>query len=214
MHFKVVFLSGIAAFISAAPATAGSGVYFGGGLGIESPANSKWNVPSLKQVGQYDLKSSNTFTLDAGYKFSTGLRIELQGQYGQFDLSKLTPPSLVAPLKGHISDSTLYLNAKYDFEVFNGWGGTIGAGLGSTWNVAHGSTAAGFSVLNGNDRAFAWQVSAGISHRVLSNVDLQIEYRYQGSGTTTATQSGVGAFKFGSLQSQTVTISAQVYISP
>ena len=214
MHFKRMLLGGIAVLASSAPAAAGSGMYFGGGLGIESPANSKWNVPSLHQVGQYDLKSSNTFTLDAGYKFGTGLRIELQGQYGQFDLSKLTPPSLAAPLKGHISDVTLYLNAKYDFEVFSGWGGTIGAGLGSTWNDSHGSTAAGFSVLSGNDRAFAWQVSAGISHQVLSNVDLQVEYRYQGSGTTTATQSGVGVFKFGSIQSQTVTISAQVYLAP
>ena len=214
MHIKAMLIAGIAVVASAAPAAATSGVYFGGGLGIESPANSKWNVPSLKQVGQYDLKSSNTFTLDAGYKFGTGLRIELQGQYGQFDLSKLTPPSLAAPLKGQVSDVTLYLNAKYDFQVFSGWGGTIGAGLGSNWNTAHGSTTAGLSILNGNDRAFAWQVSAGVSHEVLSNVDLQVEYRYQGSGTTTATQSGVGAFKFGSIQSQTVTISAQVYLSP
>ena len=213
MHFKAMFLGAFAVLASAAPAAAGSGVYFGGGLGIESPANSKWDVPSLKQVGQYDLKSSNTFTLDAGYKFGTGLRIELQGQYGQFDLSKLTPPSLAAPLKGHVSDVTLYLNAKYDFQVFSGWGGTIGAGLGSKWSTAQGSTTAGLSILSGGDRAFAWQVSAGISHQVLSNVDLQVEYRYQGSGTITAMQSGIGAFKFGSIQSQTVTISAQIYVS-
>ena len=209
-------LSGtVAALIAAAtPACAGGGFYFGGGLGIESPANSTWRVPALNQVGQYDLEQSNTFLFDAGYKMPSGVRLELQGQYGQFDLHNFSLPGIASVLRGHISQATIYLNTNYDFAVFGGWGGTVGAGLGTNWNDAHGSSQAGLSILTGSDRAFAWQVMFGVTREIASNIDLSIDYRYQGLGSTKVTQTGVGDFHFGGIKSQTVSATARVYLSP
>lgn len=213
MKIRIPLSAGLAILALSQPALAGSGLYFGGGLGIESPANSVWHVPSLNQVGHYDLKESNTFVLDAGYKFGSGLRVEIEGQYGEFDLSKLSIPTLPSFLKGHEAQATFYLNANYDVTLFQGWGGTLGVGLGSLWNGAHG-TSGGLAILSGSDRAFSWQVMAGVSHEILSNVDLIVDYRYQGVGSTTVKQSGVGDFKFGGIKAQTVTLTARVYITP
>ncbi|MBL6852282.1 MAG: porin family protein [Alphaproteobacteria bacterium] len=201
--------------LSAAQARAqGSGIYIGGGLGAESPSSSTWHVPKLSQFGRFDLSQTNMLLVDLGYKFGDGIRVELEGQYDQFSLKKLTIPSVASALAGHITSATIFLNANYDFTIFQGWGGTIGAGLGSDWNNAKGNSSAGLAILSGSDRAFAWQVMAGVQHQIIPNVDLDIDYRYQGAGSTTVTQSGVGNFVLGGLRSQTVSASLRFYLLP
>ncbi|HEY5336876.1 MAG TPA: outer membrane beta-barrel protein [Rhizomicrobium sp.] len=216
MQFRTILLAGIAAIAVASPAVAGSGLYVGAGLGIESPMDSTWHAPTLGQFGQYSLKNSNTFLVDAGYKFSSGFRFELEGQDDHFDGDKIniSQLSLSSPLKGHISEATVFLNANYDFPIFLGWGATVGAGVGSAWNDAHGSAFNGLSIVHGSDRAFAWQVGGGIVHNLLPNLDLQLDYRYQGIGSTTISESGAGSFELGNIKSQTVTLSARLYLLP
>lgn len=217
MQIRTMLLASIACLVLAGPASAGSGLYVGAGLGIESPAGSTWHVPSLSQFGQYSLKNSNTYLVNAGYKFDNGLRLELEGQSGRFDGHKITLhalSTLTSVLSGHISEATIYLNANYDFPIFMGWSGTIGAGIGSAWSDTHGSAFGGLSVLHGSDRAFAWQVGFGVIHKVLPDLDLQVDYRYQGIGSTTVTETGVGNFQLGNIRSQTVTASARFYILP
>lgn len=215
MTLRTVMLAGVACAL-AAPAWAGSGFYVGAGLGSQSPMTSDWKVPSLKQFGKYSLKRSNTVIADAGYKFSSGLRIEVEGQFGQYDGHDITndPLNLASDLRGHIAQSTIYLNANYDFPIFSSLGGTIGAGVGSAWSDAKGSAFSGLAVLHGSDRAFAWQVGGGITHRILPNLDVQLDYRYQGNGSTSVTENGVGDFRLGSIKTQTVTLSARLYILP
>jgi opacity protein-like surface antigen len=217
MRFQTIFLAGLFAAAAAQPALAGDGFYIGAGLGIESPSNSVWHVPSLSQFGRYSLKNSNSFLADAGYKFSNGFRVELEGQENSFHGDKITISNFAvsSALNGHISEATVYLNGNYDFPLFfHGLSGTIGAGVGSAWNDAHGSAFNGFAIVHGSDRAFAWQVGAGIIHRILPNLDLQVDYRYQGIGSTNATETGVGTFELGNIKSQTVTLSARFYILP
>ncbi|MBS0273563.1 MAG: porin family protein [Proteobacteria bacterium] len=215
MKFRTIVLAGIACAV-AAPAWAGSGFYAGAGLGSQSPMSSGWKAPSLNQFGKYSLKRSNTFIADAGYKFSSGLRIELEGQFGQYDGHGITndPLNLTSDLQGHVSQSTVYLNANYDFPIFSGLGGTIGAGAGSAWSNTRGSAFNGLAVMHGSDRAFAWQVGGGLTHRVLPNLDVQIDYRYQGAGSMTVTENGVGDLHLGGIKAQTVTLSARLYILP
>lgn len=215
MTLRMVMFAGLACAL-AAPAWAGSGFYVGAGLGSQSPMTSDWKVPSLKQFGKYSLKRSNTFIADAGYKFSSGLRIEVEGQFGQYDGHDITndPLNLASDLHGHIAQSTIYLNANYDFPIFSSLGGTIGAGVGSAWSDAKGSAFSGLAVLHGSDRAFAWQVGGGLTHRILPNLDVQLDYRYQGNGSTSVTENGVGDFRLGSIKAQTVTLSARLYILP
>ncbi|HEY7978746.1 MAG TPA: outer membrane beta-barrel protein [Rhizomicrobium sp.] len=215
MTFRTIVLAGFACAL-AAPAWAGSGFYVGAGLGSQSPMSSDWKVPSLNQFGKYSLKRSNTFIADAGYKFSSGLRIEVESQFGQYDGHDITndPLNLVSDLHGHISQSTVYLNADYDFPIFSSLGGTIGAGIGSAWSNTKGSAFSGLAVVHGDDRAFAWQIGGGITHRLLPNLDLQLDYRYQGAGSTTITENGVGDFHLGGIKAQTVTLSARLYLLP
>jgi opacity protein-like surface antigen len=215
MKIRTIVLAGFACAV-AAPAWAGSGFYVGAGLGSQSPMSADWKAPSLNQFGKYSLKRSNTFIADAGYKFSSGLRIELESQFGQYDGHDITndPLNLVSDLHGHISQSTVYLNANYDFPIFSGLGGTIGAGVGSAWSNTKGSAFSGLAVVHGDDRAFAWQVGGGITHRLLPNLDVQLDYRYQGAGSTTITENGVGDFHLGGIKAQTVTLSARLYLLP
>lgn len=215
MKFRMIVLSGLACAI-AAPAWAGSGLYVGAGLGSQSPMDSDWKVPSLNQFGKYSLKRSNTFIADAGYKFSNGLRLELEGQFGRFDGHDITndPLHVVSDLHGHISQATVYLNANYDFPIFSELGGTVGAGVGSAWSTANGSAFNGLSVVHGDDRSFAWQVGGGVTHHIMSNLDLQLDYRYQGVGSTTVTETGVGDFHLGSIKTQTITLTARLYLNP
>lgn len=215
MKFRTILLAGFACAL-AVPAWAGSGFYVGAGLGSQSPMSSDWKAPSLNQFGKYSLKRSNTFIADAGYKFSSGLRIEVESQFGQYDGHDITndPLNLVSDLHGHISQSTVYLNANYDFPIFSGLGGTVGVGIGSAWSSTKGSAFSGLAVVHGSDRAFAWQVGGGLTHRILPNLDMQLDYRYQGNGSTTITENGVGDFHMGSIRAQTVTLSARLYILP
>jgi opacity protein-like surface antigen len=215
MKIRTIVLAGFACAL-AAPAWAGSGFYVGAGLGSQSPMSSNWKAPSLNQFGKYSLKRSNTFIADAGYKFSSGLRIEVESQFGQYDGHDITndPLNLVSDLHGHISQSTVYLNANYDFPIFSGWGGTVGAGIGSAWSNTKGSAFSGLAVVHGDDRAFAWQVGGGMTHRILPNLDVQLDYRYQGAGSTVITENGVGDFHLGGIKAQTVTLSARLYILP
>lgn len=215
MTLRTVMLAGVACAL-AAPAWAGSGFYVGAGLGSQSPMTSDWKVPSLAQFGKYSLKRSNTVIADAGYKFSSGLRVEVEGQFGQYDGHDITndPLNLASDLHGHIAQSTIYLNANYDFPIFSSLGGTIGAGIGSAWSDAKGSAFSGLAVLHGSDRAFAWQVGGGLTHRILPNLDVQLDYRYQGNGSTSVTENGVGDFRLGSIKAQTVILSARLYILP
>jgi opacity protein-like surface antigen len=215
MRIRDVLLATAIAIAAAQPALAGEGIYIGAGFGFESPSASKWNVPSVSQFGNYSLQDTNTFIADAGYKFSNGFRVELEGQDASFDGDKIAIAALSSsPLKGHISEGTLYLNGNYDFPIIHGLGGTVGAGVGSAWNDAHGSAFSGLAVLRGSDRAFAWQVGGGLTHHVLSNLDLQVDYRYQGVGSTTLTENGTGAFHLGNIKTQTVTASVRFYILP
>jgi opacity protein-like surface antigen len=216
MRIRDGFLAASIAATMAQPALAGEGFYVGAGLGIESPSNSVWRSPSFSQFGDYSLKDTNTFIADAGYKFSNGFRIELEGQDADFDGDKISISqfSLTSPLKGHISEGTLYLNGDYDFPIFHGLGGTIGAGVGSAWSNTHGTAFNNLAVVHGSDRAFAWQVGGGVTHQILSNLDLQVDYRYQGVGSVTVTESGVGAFELGNIKTQTITASVRFYILP
>lgn len=215
MKFRTIVFAGIACAVTA-PAWAGSGFYVGAGLGSQSPMSSDWKAPSLSQFGKYSLKRSNTFIADAGYKFSSGWRVELESQFGQFDGHDITNDALnlASDLHGHISQSTIYLNVNYDFPIFNGLGGSVGAGVGSAWSTTKGSAFSGLTVVHGDDRAFAWQVGGGITHRILPNLDVQLDYRYQGAGSMTVTENGVGDFHLGSIKAQTVTLSARLYILP
>jgi opacity protein-like surface antigen len=216
MRIRDVVLAGFIAVAASQPALAGDGIYLGAGLGIESPSNATWHVPALNQFGHYSLSDTNTFLADAGYKFSDGFRVELEGQNASFDGDKISVSQLAqsSPLKGHLNEGTLYLNGDYDFPIFRGLGGSIGAGVGSAWNDTHGSAFNGLAVVRGSDRAFAWQVGGGLTHRLLPNLDLQVDYRYQGIGSTTVTESGVGSFHFGNIKTQTITASVRFYLMP
>lgn len=215
MSLRAILIAG-SACVLAMPAWAGSGFYVGAGLGSQSPMSADWKAPSLSQFGKYSLKRSNAVIGDAGYKFSSGLRLEIEGQFGQFDGNNITndPLSLKSALHGHISQSTVYLNANYDFPIFSELGGTIGAGIGSAWSSTKGSAFSGLSIVNGSDRAFAWQVGGGVTHRVLPNLDVQVDYRYQGTGSMTVTENGVSDLHLGGIKSQTVTLSARLYLLP
>lgn len=216
MTLRICLMAGVAGLLLTSAAQAAGGIYLGGGVGYQSPMSGSFQAPALGEAGKYSLKGSGTVMLDAGYKFSSGIRLELEGQYGQFDGDqvKITTPAIASsPLDGHITQGTLYLNANYDFPMFLGWTATVGGGVGTNWTDTSGSAFSGLTVLHGSDHAFAWQVGGGIVHRILPMLDLQLDYRYQGTGSISV-HSGAGDVDLGKVDSQTVTLGVRWYLNP
>ncbi|WP_379549495.1 outer membrane protein [Qipengyuania sp. DGS5-3] len=223
---KYVAISG-AAFALCMPSLAlaqddDSGPYIGLSGGLVLPGDSSnsgefdADVPATEDFGEipaetplgWETDFDNGFAISgqAGYKLSNGFRVELQGDYNEYDVgthtgltvgetdidasdvailtrgaaddANPTVGAVIADGQGQVKNFGLFTNAFYDLNR----GGTIqpyvGAGVGYQWTDVEFSPS-GVDVADDDDGAFAYQLMAGASVAVSESFDLFAQYTYR-----------------------------------
>ena len=121
-----------------------------------------------------NLDTGYNFGGAVGYDFGNGTRLELDSLTTRSDISSLNG----VPAGGHVDATGLMLNGKVDILKSDVATPYIGAGVGFQ-NV--GAKVAG---MHGQNWRPAYQLEAGLRHRVSKHVSLYGEYRWTQSETS------------------------------
>jgi opacity protein-like surface antigen len=145
------------------------GYYIYAGLGAANLSESEALVPIS---GQKDAESFDTgmlITAGGGYKFSNGLRAELEYAFRGNTIGD-TPNFIVIEGEGDPSydSKSIMANLLYQFARDKKYSPYIGAGLGYTF-LKNGGDA---------DQQYAYQGIAGLIIKVTDNIDLGVAYKY------------------------------------
>jgi outer membrane protein OmpA-like peptidoglycan-associated protein len=222
MKFKTVLLATAAAAVSvgatmaAANAQTVSGVYVGGAAGynfgkspgVEGRQGNAYYFDSIRTGRDGTVRLGEGFVglASVGYGFGNGLRVELEGNYRENDISHIggfSGPgrtgagvtSAFNTLSGTERQYGAMVNAFYDFDLYKfgllGYALTpyIGAGAGWSINefdnvVGTRNVPGGNSVqIDGQSGRFAYQGIVGIAAPIeaVPGLSLTAEYRYMGS---------------------------------
>lgn len=88
--------------------------------------------------------------------------------------------AVVADGRGEIQNTSLFLNAYYDFNRDGAWQPYVGAGIGLTSaDVTYNPS--GVGIIDGDDTVFAWQLKAGLTYEVSDRWSVYGEYAYRQS---------------------------------
>lgn len=111
-----------------------------------------------------------------GYRFCNGLRLEGEFGYRYNHLCRLNYCGTNYHVCGHLETFSGLANIYYDFPVCWYIKPYVGAGLGYA-HVNH-RLHIGNLCNKECDDGFAWQVMAGLTYSICSNMDLSAEYRF------------------------------------
>ena len=168
-----------------------SGVYLGGGAGVEF-GNMLQASNNPTQIGR---AAGPVGLVDLGWGFGNGFRAEIEGSERSNAVNKISAPQVdqsiaaLSNLKGGSSTRALMANLAYDIPVPFIGTPYIGVGMGRSWlnfNNANGQGLLGVgnpgTVAFGSGGAFAYQAMVGTSMPLLvPGFDLTLEYRYFGT---------------------------------
>jgi outer membrane protein OmpA-like peptidoglycan-associated protein len=179
----------------AAQAQPVSGLYVGGGIGVnvlqeadvELSRGMGATVASRNGSIEYDYGFAGV--LSVGYGYGNGIRAELEGSFRQNKADEFTGAGVVQPARtlGLASSYGVMLNALYDFSIP---GAPIipyvGVGAGYQWtdyNGVRGAGRTGTVILDGTDGRFAYQAIVGGAFPVAEIPGLAVtaEYRFMGT---------------------------------
>ncbi len=182
----------LAATVLAAPisvhAQPFNGVYIGAGAGynyledIDARRSPALGTPNLK------LRANSGFAGlgSVGYGFGNGIRIELEGNYRQTQVRRITGTGFPTTSGGQVQNYGAMVNALFDMDIGLPWlYPYLGLGAGYGWTNLNRVYAAGTNfpfTLRANDTAgnFAWQVIGGLSFPIpnVPGLALTAEYRF------------------------------------
>jgi OOP family OmpA-OmpF porin len=189
MRFRGALL---AATVLAAPAAVKAqpfnGVYIGAGAGynyledVDVKPSPALGTPNLKVRGNNGYVALGS----VGYGFGNGLRIEVEGNYRNTQIRKVTGTGFPTTSGGQIQNYGAMLNALFDMDIGFPWlYPYLGLGAGYGWTNLNKAYAAGTNFpfsLRSNDTVgnFAWQVIAGLSFPIpnVPGLSLTAEYRF------------------------------------
>lgn len=80
--------------------------------------------------------------------------------------------------RGEITNTALFVNAYYDFDLGNGLQPYVGAGIGFA-QVEVDYSPSGVGIINGDDTAFAWQLKGGLTWKFDPRWEAYGEYAYR-----------------------------------
>src|SRR5882672_8029272 len=116
MKLATIALAGASLLAFATPAAAGDGWYLGLGAGW-----TKLNQVSYTTTVPGHINTTSTARLDvaAGYKWASGLRLELDSGYANYKVKSATTATGVpiAGTSGHLSVCTLLASVNYDIPL-------------------------------------------------------------------------------------------------
>jgi len=176
------------------------GVYVGAGFGANYlMGNDESSVYRYENGTTDGFRTSTEWgyagVLSVGYGFGNGLRLELEGNFRQNDMSD---GRYVAGTTGNSNEDYtrnggtvrsygVMVNALYDFNL-GAVAPYVGAGAGYVWHEydsarLSGSSFGGQDVIDGNEGSFAYQAIVGVALPIASvpGLALTAEYRFMGT---------------------------------
>src|ERR1700690_1483461 len=168
MKLRSIELAGAAVLALSTPALAENpGWDLGLGIGydqLESVRGTYESSPPLS--GELSYSGNAIYTGSAGYKWDSGMRVELEVGYDDHDASKLRAfgfaGSIGHPfLTGGTSTTSALVNFVYDWDLGNAWSLSFGGGVGAgaVNHYEHLSDGEGFTAkfVGGAHTEFEWQ---------------------------------------------------------
>lgn len=89
-----------------------------------------------------------------------------------------TVGQVVADGRGEITNTALFANLYYDFDLGGPFEPYVGAGIGFA-QVDVDYSPSGVGIIDGDDTAFAWQLKGGVTWKLDRNWDIYGEYAYR-----------------------------------
>jgi len=150
------------------------GLYIGLGAGVTLPRQSDIEAPGIDTKA--DLDNGWKGIGSVGYKFTNGIRSELELGYGSNQIDKIADIAA----DGDILNRTAMLNAFYDFNNVLPWSRVtpyVGLGLGVDWVKIRNATIPGFRV-DDSEITFAYQAMAGLNFDITDQLSANLGYRW------------------------------------
>lgn len=170
--------------LAAANAQPVTGLYVGGGVGVNFLQSESFNlaIPGASATGQLKSYVGPAGVIDLGWGFGNGFRAEIEGDYLENKFK--TPCGAVAACGGNEQKAGGMVNALYDFvglvPVVQPYLG-VGVGYQQVFesNVYDGGI---FHAPNNNRGSFAYQAIVGLGFPIASvpGLALTAEYRFMG----------------------------------
>jgi OOP family OmpA-OmpF porin len=173
---------------SAVSSTPSTGIYIGGGAGINFQQENRFRGGGADNNTTYDPGYAGL--LDLGYGLGNGVRLEFQPGYiwnGTHEVGG-------ANGSGHTDALQLMFNALYDFNIpaLHGLTPHVGVGVGAA-RVHNNSSSATTVAVSGNDWAPAFQGIVGVDYPLTPQLRLGLDYRYFVAHDTNFTNDATGA---------------------
>ncbi|NWH08896.1 MAG: OmpA family protein [Alphaproteobacteria bacterium] len=181
MSMKKVLLATVFLAAGSMGAEAADGRWY---IGAGAGANWIDNIAGSDTVGtpwDAEFDTGYIIHLNGGFAYDSGWRVELEGAYrdneGDFDIA--------------VTQSTLFANVLYDFELSEKFDLTLGAGIGGVYVDTDGTG------LTGDDWTVGFQGIAGLGLELTDNLEAFLEYRimYHDSASLVG-NIGVGPYGF------------------
>ncbi len=170
-------LSVLAAVLAIAPAAKADvtpGWYVGAGVGATVPPDAKAKTNGGDTKLQFD--TSVNYNINGGYSYGNGWRSELEIYRNQANIDKIEGQ---ATKNGHISNTILFANGFYDFNMHSMFTPYVGIGVGAdVVNAENVSPVNGGGRLHGDRTEFAYQGIVGASAQLDDNWAVTADYRY------------------------------------
>lgn len=178
-----VLLVGASAFALAVAITPGAhaqsqpttGFYIGGAAGANLEEGNRFRNGGGNSTDTYD--SGFAGTLDLGYGFGNGLRVEFEPGYRNNPVDRVNG----APADSRMQTATFMGNVLYDFNQFQTpWiplTPHIGAGIGDA-NVWDRSVTPSGDNASGDTNRLAYQAIGGLDYSLTPNQKIGVDYRY------------------------------------
>src|SRR5438445_10484386 len=134
MKIRTVALAGVAVFALSTPALAEDpGWYLGVAAGYDHPEKVMMHQTPLGPPNFFfaNYLDGGIYLGSGGYKFASGLRVEVELGFDQHDLKKFSAVGGSFAGTGGASTSSGLLNLVYDYDLGPGWGVSLGGGLGA-----------------------------------------------------------------------------------
>lgn len=167
-----------------AAALAADGFYVGVGAGLNMTrdADTSFSGGALDGTStDMDFNRGFAGTLSGGYKFSNGLRTELE-----LGLRNNAVDNFGGDASGRVRSLSLMGNVLYDINTGTAFTPYLGAGLGYARVKASGINGAGAIAavnVDDSDSKFAYQGIVGVAYNFNPNLALTLDYRYMGTGS-------------------------------
>ncbi|WP_149541265.1 OmpA family protein [Siccirubricoccus phaeus] len=185
MNLKQALLAAtVLALPVAAQAQPVSGLYVGAGAGLNFHQESTGNFRGASGKTKYEDDGLGGVGLASiGWGFGNGLRVEIEGNYRQNSIERITGAGGATVARGgYLNQWGAMVNALYDFDL-GPLSPYLGVGAGYSWLEAK-SIRVGTTTMNDTDSRFAYQGIAGAAYSLGAYVPglyLTGEYRFYGT---------------------------------